>query len=142
MYQYLIGFVCGFISAYSYMFINNIYIKYKKNKNTQKAITEQIFNMYSKRMFNLIYHEIESNLANSSEQINYNDIFDIFIIANDILDVSKQYNKKFKIIIKNGTPTIKILDESYLNNKQFVNILQFLNQNSIELNILNILNQN
>ena len=137
MYQYLIGFVCGFISAYSYMFINNIYIKYKKNKNTQRVITEQIFNMYSKRMFNLIYNEIESNLQNSSEPINYNDICDIFIIANDILDVSKHYNKKFKIVIKKGTPTIKILDDSYLNNKQFVNILQFLNQNSIELNILN-----
>ena len=137
MYQYLIGFLCGFTSAYAYMFVNNIYTKYIKNKNTQKAITEEIFNMYSKRMFNLLYNEIESNIISSSEKINYNDICDIFIVANDIMDVSKQYNKKFKIVVKNGNLIIKILDESYLNNKQFVNILEFLNQNSIELNILN-----
>ena len=138
MYQYLIGFLCGFTSAYIYMFINNIYAKYIKNKNTQKAITEEIFNMYSKRMFNLLYNEIELNLISSSEKINYNDIYDIFIVANDIMDVSKQYNKKFKFVVKNGNIIIKILDESYLNNKQFVNILEFLNQNSIELNILNL----
>ena len=137
MYQYLIGFMCGFISAYSYIFFNNIYIKYKKNKNTQRAISEEIFNMYSKRMFNLLYNQIESNLIEMSEPLNYNDMCDIFIVANDILDVSKQYNKKFKIVVKNGNLTIKILDESYLNNNQFVNILEFLNENSIELNILN-----
>jgi hypothetical protein len=125
----LIGFFTGFITGYLVNFMWNVYNRYKISKNTQKALAQEIFTLYSSKLFDMVYAELENG------KIKIQDTNELLIISHDIIQISNDYNKKFKIIMQNGTPIIKVIDDTYINNEKFVKVLKFLNKNNIELTI-------
>jgi hypothetical protein len=133
MYSYFsglfIGFLTGFVSGYSFNFCINVYKNYKTSKNKSKAMAQELFNIYSKTLFENIYDELETN------NIQLPELGEIVNISNDISDLLKDYNKSFKIVIKKGVPVIQLIDNKYIQNKKVVRVLEFLNKNEIEITI-------
>jgi hypothetical protein len=125
----LIGFLTGFVSGYSFNFMWNVYNRYKISKNTQKALAQEIFTLYSSKLFDMVYGELESG------KIKMPDANELFIVSHDIIELSKDYNKKFKVIMKKGVPIIKILDDKYLKDERVIKVLGFLTKNDIELTL-------
>jgi len=135
MFQFISGLLCGFLggftTGYLFNFLWNIYNRYKINgKNTQKALAQEIFTLYSSRIFDVVYTGMENNTFKIP------DLNELLVVSNDIIDISKDYNNKFKVIMKKGSPVIKINDDSYLQDKKFVKVLKFLNKNDIEITLL------
>ncbi len=133
MYSYFgglfIGFLTGFVSGYSLNFCINVYKNYKISKNKSKAMAQELFNVYSKTLFENIYDELETN------NIKLPELGEIVNISTDISDLLKDYNKKFKVVIKKGVPVLQMIDNSYLKNEKVIRVLQFFNKNEIEITI-------
>ena len=134
MYNFLtgifLGFLTGFVSGYSINFFSNVYKNYKQNNNNKsKAVAQELFTLYSKSIFDNLYDELESN------NIELPELGEIINVSHDISDLLKDYNKKFKIVIKKGVPILQMIDNSYLKNEKFVRILEFFNKNDIEITI-------
>ncbi len=133
MYSYFgglfIGFLTGFVSGYSLNFCINVYKNYKISKNKSKAMAQELFNVYSKTLFENIYDELETN------NIQLPELGEIVNISTDISDLLKDYNKKFKVVIKKGVPILQLIDNSYLKNEKVIRVLQFFNKNEIEITI-------
>ena len=133
MYTFLsgifLGFLTGFVSGYSINFFSNVYKNYKLNKNKSKAMAQEIFTIYSKSIFDNLYDELDSN------NIELPELGQIINVSHDISDLLKDYNKKYKIIIKKGVPVLQMIDNSYLKNEKFVRVLEFFNKNDIEITI-------
>ena len=92
-------------------------------------MAQELFNIYSKTLFENIYDELETN------NIQLPELGEIVNISNDISDLLKDYNKSFKIVIKKGVPVIQLIDNKYIQNKKVVRVLEFLNKNEIEITI-------
>ena len=133
MYNFLggifVGFLTGFISGYSFNFFLNVYRNYKVSNNKSKAIAQEIFTVYSKSIFDNLYNELETN------NIELPELGQIINVSHNISDLLKDYNKKFKIVIKKGVPVLQMIDNSYLKNEKLVNVLEFFNKNDIEITI-------
>ncbi len=133
MYSYFsglfVGFLTGFVSGYSINFCINVYKNYKISKNKSKAMAQELFNVYSKTLFENIYDELETN------NIQLPELGEIVNISTDISDLLKDYNKKFKVVIKKGVPILQLIDNSYLKNEKVIRVLQFFNKNEIEITI-------
>jgi hypothetical protein len=133
MYNFLgglfVGFLTGFVSGYSFNFLSNVYKNYKVSNNKSKAVAQEIFTVYSKSIFDNLYDELETN------NIELPDFGQIINVSHDISDLLKDYNKKFKIVIKKGVPILQLIDNSYLKNQKVVNVLEFFNKNEIEITI-------
>ncbi len=133
MYSYFsglfVGFLTGFVSGYSINFCINVYKNYKISKNKSKAMAQELFNVYSKTLFENIYDELETN------NIKLPELGEIVNISTDISDLLKDYNKKFKVVIKKGVPVLQMIDNSYLKNEKVIRVLQFFNKNEIEITI-------
>ena len=133
MYNFLggliVGFLIGFVSGYSFNFFSNVYKNYKLNNNKSKAIVQELFTIYSKSIFDNLYDELESN------NIELPELCQIINVSYDISDLLKDYNKKFKIVIKKGIPVLQLIDNSYLKNEKVIRVLEFFNKNDIEITI-------
>ena len=133
MYNFLsglfLGFLTGFVSGYMINFCWNIYKNYKLNNNKSKAVAQEIFTIYSKSIFDNLYDELESN------NIELPELGQIINVSHDISDLLKDYNKKYKIIIKKGVPVLQMIDNSYLKNEKVISVLEFFNKNDIEITI-------
>ena len=133
MYTFLSGIFCGFLTGflagYSINFFSNVYKNYKLCNNKNKAIAQELFTIYSKNIFNNLYDELESN------NIELPELGEIINISHDISDLLKDYNKKFKIVLKKGVPIIQLIDNSYLKNEKFIHVLDFFTKNDIEITI-------
>jgi hypothetical protein len=133
MYTFLsglfLGFLTGFVSGYMINFCWNIYKNYKLNNNKSKAVAQEIFTIYSKSIFDNLYDELESN------NIQLPELGQIINVSHDISDLLKEYNKKYKIIIKKGVPVLQMIDNSYLKNEKVIHVLEFFNKNDIEITI-------
>jgi hypothetical protein len=107
------GFIGGFISPY-------LYNLYKKRNNLSKALMEEAFSICSHHIFNQFYDSTEMN----SELVN---------ILPNIIELGKEYNNSFKILFRNGAPSIKIIDKNILQNGNFKLLMEFLKNNDIEI---------
>lgn len=136
MYNFLsgifLGFLTGFISGYSFNFFSNVYKNYKVHNNKSKAIVQEIFTIYSKSIFDNLYDELETN---NIEFPKLPELSQIINVSRDITDLLKDYNKKFKVLIKKGVPILQIIDNSYLKNEKVIRVLEFFNKNDIEITI-------
>ncbi len=124
-----LGFLTGFVSGYSFNFLKNVYKNYKISNNKSKAVAQELFTIYSKSIFDNLYNELESN------NIELPELSQIINVSHDIADLLKEYNKKFKVVIKKGVPVIQLIDNKYIDNKKFVHVLEFFNKNDIEITI-------
>jgi hypothetical protein len=133
MYNFLsgifLGFLTGFVSGYTINFFSNVYKNYKLNNNKSKAMAQEIFTIYSKSIFDTLYDELESN------NIELPELGQIFNVSHDISELLKDYNKKYKIIIKKGVPVLQMIDNSYLKNEKVISVLEFFNKNDIDITI-------
>ena len=133
MYNFLsgifLGFLTGFVSGYSINFCWNVYKNYKQSNNKSKAVAQELFTIYSKSIFDNLYDELETN------NIELPELGQIVNISYDISELLKDYNKKYKIVIKKGVPVLQMIDNSYLNNEKLVKVLEFFNKNDIEITI-------
>jgi len=125
----ILGFLTGFVSGYSFNFLKNVYKNYKISNNKSKAVAQELFTIYSKSIFDNLYNELESN------NIELPEFGQIINVSYDISDLLKDYNKKFKIVIKKGIPVLQLIDNSYLKNEKVIRVLEFFNKNDIEITI-------
>ena len=125
------GYISGFLCGYSFRYFRNIFNRYRVSRDPQKAVMEELFTIYTNHIFDTIYRTLDKK-----ENNNFN-ISEIIDITSYVLDIGNEYNKSYKIIIKNGIPIIKLMNNDYINNNKFVKMLEFLNKNDIELTIQN-----
>lgn len=131
MFEYISGFIfglifgliSGIIIGVSSPYVYNIYKNYKKTGIKSKAILEEAFLVCSSQVFDSIY----------DSEIKIPDLPELIDLSIKILSISDEYNKSYKLIFKNNNIVVNIMDKNILNNKQFIDILQFFKQNSMEL---------
>ncbi len=125
---FIFGFIFGFISPYAY----KVYKKYKENGNAKKIILEDAFLVCSSQIFNSLYdsHGSHGSLNSSTS------LPELIDVSTNIMHISREYNKSFKIIIKNGNLIIRVIDKQIMGDKKFINILRFFKKNDIDLVIL------
>jgi hypothetical protein len=129
-FSYTAVFLYGFISGYTLNYIINLYSRYKLQKDAKKIIAREMYDMYTNKLFDTLYSELDDT------NISVDDINSLLIFSGNLLEITNEYNKSFKIVMKNGIPTVKILKDSYLNNEQFVKVLKFLKKNEFEVRLL------
>ncbi len=123
---FLYGFVCG----YSLNYIFSLYSRYKKEKDAKKIIARDVYDLYTNKLFDSIYSDLDNT------KFTVDDLNGLLIFSGNLLEITNEYNKSFKIVIKDGIPVIKILDNNYLNNEQFVKVLKYLKKNEFEVKLL------
>lgn len=123
MFQFINGMFFGFIMGILTPYMYRIYKNYRKTGNKSRAILEEAFLICSSQLFESIYNS-EMNLPNLPELVN---------VSNNILDISNEYNKSFKLIFKKGNPIIKIINKNIMNEPKFIEILRFFKNNDVEL---------
>lgn len=126
MMQFIVGLTLGFIFGLVYPYAQKICKNYKKHKSAKKAILEEAFIIYSTQLFDSIY-DSNIKLPEFPELLN---------ASTNIIKISSEYNKSFKIVFKKGSPVLKILNKNILTNKNFLDILYFFKKNDAELTIL------
>ena len=123
MLQFIIGLFFGFISGLIAPYFYRIFKSYRKSGDTSKAILEESYLMCSSQLFDSIYNS-ELKLPELPELVN---------VSTNILSVSNEYNKSFKLIFKKGRPLIQIVDKKIMREPKFIEILRFFKNNDIDL---------
>ena len=123
MLQFISGIFFGFISGLITPYIYRIYKNYKKSGDKSKAILEEAFLICSSQLFDSIYNS-ELKLPELPELMN---------VSTNILSVSNEYNKSFKLVFKKGGPVIQIVDKKIMTEPKFLEILRFFKNNDIDL---------
>jgi hypothetical protein len=126
MFQFISGVLFGFIMGLTTPYIYRIYKSYRKSGDKSRAIIEQAFLICSSQIFDSIFNtEIKLNeLPDLPELVN---------ISSNILSVSNEYNKSFRLVFKKGNLVIKIIDKNIMQDTKFLEILRFFKNNDIEL---------
>lgn len=131
IYGYFWGYICGFISNYIYRLIS----KYYEYNNVKKVVINNIYNIISAKVFDILYDEIDKN--NSDFKINgLEDFHDIGLLIKSLEYMIKNHNNKFKLSFVDNKFKIKLLDQAYINDAHFVRVCEFFTKNNIDLNII------
>lgn len=123
MFQFISGLFFGFIMGITTPYMYRIYKNYRKTGNKSRAILEEAFLICSSQLFDSIYNS-EINLPELPELVN---------VSTNILSISNEYNKSFRLMFKKGIPVIKIIDKNIMTDSKFIEILRFFKNNDIEL---------
>jgi hypothetical protein len=130
MYQFLTGlfygFIGGLIFGLSFPYMYRIYKRYKFNGDTRKAIIEEAFLVCSSQLFDGLYNSL-------NKDVKMPDLPELINVSTNILNISPEYNKSFRLIFKKGRPIINITDKKLMNNKNFIDIMKFFKKNDIEI---------
>ena len=148
MFDYILGLFSGLfwglfiggISGFGYNKIKKTMKTYYEEKNPKKILIKTIYEQLTDKVFEQFYNDIDSafQLQNIKleELPNMNDIINL---TTNMMELTKYYNNKFMLVYDNKndkTIKIKLLDNDMLENKNFIEIMEFLNKNKIELCII------
>ena len=148
MFDYLIGLFSGLfwglfvggICGFGYKNIKNILKTYYYERNPKKILIKTIYEQLTDKVFEQFYNDIDSIIQTQNIKINeLPDMNDIIILTKNMMEHCKFYNNKFMFVYdtkNNKTIKIKLLDNDMLDNKNFIQIMEFLNKNKIELCII------
>jgi hypothetical protein len=134
MFQFVFGFFYGFVSGLITYYVYGMRQKYLEYKNIKKVFVNKIYNILTNRFFDVIYNEEVSDFNLKIDGIE--SINDITTVASSIENIIKDYNKNYKIIFFDNKCKIKLLNNDYINNKDFVKICELCTKNNIEINIV------
>ena len=124
----VIGFCLGIITPYAY----KIYKKYNKTKNITRATLEEAFTICSTHIFSTILDTAYDPNANIDLQQMPN-MMELVDVSTNILKMSNEFNKSFKIVYKQNNIVIKIIDKKIMRNQAFLEILCFFKKNNMDL---------
>lgn len=110
--------------------IYTMYNDYKLEKNPKKVIVKQIYTS----LFDVIYKHFGDNIndldkllqSNSNNKLSLQDFDKLKKITYLTMDVAKENNKKYKIIINNNKLTVTLLDKTYINNNNLLELFSLL----------------
>jgi len=145
MLGYFVGLFWGFLSGtlfgYYFNFFLNIYRRYKATSDPKRILIEHLYKHITNKVFEDCYENIEvfinENMAEILKQIP--DIDELTKLSNNVMELSKYYNNKFTIVYDNKndkTIKIKLLDNTILENKTFIDTMTFLNNNNVKMCII------
>lgn len=123
MFQFISGVLFGFIMGITTPYVYRIYKSYRKSGDKSRAVLEQAFLICSSQLFDSLY-DTEIKLPDLPELVN---------VSTNILSVSNEYNKSFRLVFKKGNPIIKVIDKNIMKDPKFLEILRFFKNNDIEL---------
>ena len=137
MFTHIFTYSCGFISGYMFNYIYKVYKNYKIHKDIKETIAREIYTYISDKLLNIIVKDIKLDNFDFINNINgINNIYDIKKLIDNIINISKEHNKSYKLMIDNGKIQINLLNNDYITNDDFENLCKFITTNNINLHIV------
>ena len=110
--------------------IYSMYNDYRVDKNAKKIVIKQVYIS----MFDILYKHMGENIEQldnllkdtSKNKLSLQDFDKLKKITSLTMDIAKEHDKKYKIIINNNKLTVTLLDKSYIKNNNLLELLSLL----------------
>jgi hypothetical protein len=135
MLSYIITFIYGFLSGFLCNYVYKLYNSYKYFHDVKKTLIHEAYSYLSNQVFNIIADDLITNIA-STDITGIQNLTDFKNLIDSSVNITKDFNKLYKISIVDGKIQLKLNDPNYINNQHFAFICKFFTDNNVDLHIV------